>query len=158
MKKVIFILAALLVSQIAMAEEASLILFKEIGFQIQPLEAISDTTSSQPLIMMLPPSNGFAPNVNIMIQPYKAKIEQYKEITERQLQQAKFKSLTSKIDNGVYVFEYLGKMSGGSVHVYSKAHQKDGHVYLITATDIESQWNDNKDKLLKAVDSFRFIK
>jgi hypothetical protein len=105
---------------------------------------------------MLPPSNEFSPNITVIMQPYKGSIENYKVVTDQQLKQANLNVIQSEIKDGIYAFEYSGSLTGQNLHVYSKAQMKGNHIYLTTATDLMIQWDLNKSKLLKSVNSFKF--
>ena len=155
----LFILIAVLLSiNNAFANENSILNFDKLGFQIQAIEGKSDSSNTIPLTLMLPEMNGFSPSITVIMQPYKGKLENYKAVTEQQLKQLKVNKIYSEINNGTYTFEYSGLLNGQKLHVYSRAQLKDNQIYLTTATDLIIQWELNKEKLVNAVNSFKFKK
>ena len=153
--RILLILFVMLLANGSQAAENSILNFDQLGFKIQALEGISDSNTSQPLSLMLPPSNGFSPNVTVIMQPYRGTMEEYKAVTDRQLNQAKLNIIQSEIKDDIYIFEYSGSLTGQNIHVYSKALIRSNHIYLITATDLMIQWDLNKNKLLGTVNSFK---
>ena len=58
------------------------------GFQIDSLDAQVDSLSpAKTLIMFLPESNGFQPNINVLIQPYNGTIIDYIAMSKEQFKQ-----------------------------------------------------------------------
>ncbi|MCI2282468.1 hypothetical protein L3081_02480 [Colwellia sp. MSW7] len=57
-------------------------------------------------------------------------------------------------DNSI-TFEYKGTMQGFDLHWYAKAVKKDNHVYLVTATGAENDWDVDKEILIPNVNSFK---
>lgn len=129
--------------------------FPQTGFSIDGLEASPSNSGRQVLHMFLPVENGFSANVNVMIQPYSGTIKQYKELSESQFKRVGWKvhSVQENADN--ITFEYTGVFQRNALHWYAKAFKQGVLVYLVTATDSQSTWNKNKDKLITVVDSFK---
>ncbi|MGD9008299.1 MAG: hypothetical protein PVG41_10265 [Desulfobacteraceae bacterium] len=154
--RILLLISIFLLANISHATENSILDFDQLGFQIKALEGKSDSITSTPLTLMLPLSNGFSPNITVIMQPYKGSIENYKAVTDQQLKQANLNVIQSEIIGGIYTFEYSGSLTGQNLHVYSKAQMKGNHIYLTTATDLMIQWDLNKNKLLNTVNSFKF--
>lgn len=132
--------------------------FKQAGFSIAPLDE-QQQGPAQALIMFLPASNGFSPNVNVQIQPYPGRIDEYANLSKTQFKQIGFKVLAeSKSNHSEVIFEYSGTLQGNNLHWYARAVQKNGTIYLITATATEEQWPKVADKLKECVNSFETIK
>jgi hypothetical protein len=109
--------------------------------------------------MMLPISGGFAPNVNVQIQPFEGTISDYVSLSKQQFAQAKLKLLKEETRDKVTAFlEYSGEMQGQALHWYAKAVSNAGRVYLVTATATEDQWNSVAAKLKACVDSLELNK
>ena len=108
--RILLILFVMLLANGSQAAENSILNFDQLGFKIQALEGISDSNTSQPLTLMLPPSNGFSPNVTVIMQPYRGTMEEYKAVTDRQLNQAKLNIIQSEIKDDIYIFGNASKI------------------------------------------------
>ena len=126
------------------------------GFQIDSLDAQVDSLSpAKTLIMFLPESNGFQPNINVLIQPYNGTINDYIAMSKEQFKQMSC-SVVSEHQNGEngWIVEY--SMGGGhDLHCYAQAVSKSSKIYLVTATAKESQWATVGATLREHVDSFK---
>ena len=150
----LIVLAILLCSSpLCFAGSGTPLLFEELGFQIQPLEERNDAVVTQPLRMNLPERDGGAPNVNVQMQPFAAPLEDYKTMTESQMQEAGFNIIHSRMDNNGYFVEFTGTLEGHSYHWYAKALKQNNMIYLATATALVEHWPANKAKLIDTVDS-----
>jgi hypothetical protein len=126
------------------------------GFSIAPLEAPPDQTPRQALVMLLPASDNFSPNVNVQIQPYSGSIEEYGALTETQFKDAGVKVIAQKKEGkSAMTFEYSGEMRGQSVHCYARAEKSGDYIYLATATANQEQWPKQSAKLKACIDSLR---
>jgi len=125
------------------------------GFSLNPIEGTSDTQNVQPVILMLPPSDGFAPNVNVQVQPFGGTLAEYVALSEGQFQAMKWKVKKRTKTRTSETWEYTGKTASGRMHWYSRAVLSDGRAFLTTATALESQWIDVGDRLKACVDSFQ---
>jgi hypothetical protein len=56
----------------------------EYGFLIDVTDVKPWANASTPLVMCLPASEGFAPNINVTIQPYPGSIKEYISLSKRQ--------------------------------------------------------------------------
>jgi hypothetical protein len=124
-------------------------------FSIDSLMNESKIANTQPLIMSLPASEGFAPNINIQIQKYPNSLDDYAKLSTSQFKQFKFKIIQNEKIKDALIFEYSGTMQGRKLHWYSMAYKKEDNVFLITATSTESQWKTQKEKLIGCVKSFK---
>jgi hypothetical protein len=139
-------------------DKAETLTFKQAGFSIAPLDE-PQKGPSQTLIMFLPASDGFAPNVNVQIQPYSGSIDAYADLSKTQFKQVGFKLLSeNKSGKAEITFEYSGTLQGRNFHWYARAIQNGGIIYLVTATATEEQWSKVADKLKVCVNSFETIK
>ena len=138
------------------AESTNRLLFPAGGFSIKPLETPLGKLPQQALFMALPPSDGFAANVNIQLQPYSGTLDEYIALSEQQFKAAGFKLVQrNKQGQSGVLFEYTGEMQGRALHWYARAEQATGRVYLVTATAAETQWKRDALSLKACVDSFR---
>ena len=129
----------------------------QYGFSIEALDAPpSTTTATTALMTFLPVSDGFAPNVNVNIQPYPGSMASYVTMSKDQFKQMNWTIVAEK-QNGEneWVVEYSGPMQGKDLHFYARAVSNNGKVYLVTATASESQWKSVSDVLRKSVDAFK---
>jgi len=128
--------------------------FADAGFSIDILDAKPNNFNSQPLSMTLPPVKGFSANVIVQIQPFTGTVEEYLELSEKQFQSMGLKVISNKTNGNEVLLEYKGNLLKRDLHFYAKAVKKDKIFYLITATDLESEWEKTSVKLKSVVDSF----
>jgi hypothetical protein len=126
------------------------------GFKIDALDASADSGPGTALIMFLPKTQGFAPNINVQIQPYTGSLKDYIALSKGQFDQLKWKVISeNQSGDNEWIVEYAGPMNEGDMHFYARAVSKAGKMYLVTATAEESQWATVGDTLRKNVDSFK---
>jgi hypothetical protein len=147
-------LAIALAVPAARGQSAKPMHFATSGFSIAPLESPPGDTVIQPLIMCLPVRDGFAANVNVQIQPYKGKLDDYSSLTVAQLKAAGLTLLQYKSGGKtVAIYEYNGTTQGRVLHYYQRAEKSGDSVYLTTATAPEDQWAELRPRLKACVDS-----
>jgi len=131
--------------------------FPEYGFAIDALDAKpSAAAPTTALMMFLPASDGFGPNVNVNIQPYPGSMKEYISLSKAQFQKMSWTVVDEKqVGDAEWKVEYKGPMKGNDLHFYARAVSKDGKVYLVTATAQDSQWNTVGSTLRSHVDSFK---
>jgi len=135
---------------------ANAIEFPQYGFQIDALDAPASEQPASALIMFLPPSDGFSPNINIQIQPYTGTIKEYADLSKGQFSKMNWKVLSeSQPAENEWVVEYEGTTTGRDLHFLARAVAKEGKVYLVTATAAKSQWESVQETLKKHVQSFQ---
>jgi hypothetical protein len=126
------------------------------GFQIDALDAAPASAPTTALEMFLPPTEGFAPNINVQIQPYTGTIKEYATLSKGPFDELKWKVISEKeIGDNEWSVEYTGTMQAGDLHFYGRAISKNGKVYLATATAKESQWPTLGETLRQHIDSFK---
>lgn len=139
-----------------LSSKASTLDFPISGFQIAALETSKGSTPASSIIMFLPATDGFAPNVNVQIQPYTESIDSYMTLSKAQFVQVKWKIISENKDtSGSWTVEYINPAPGKDLHFYAKAVSDGKYVYLVTATAKEPQWASVKAALKKCVDSFK---
>ena len=130
--------------------------FRINRFSIKPLEGQSASAVHQPLIMMLPPSQCFAPNVNVQIQPYRGSLDDYMVLSKSQFKAAKWTLVKEqKLGEDTVVFEFFGAAQGRPLHWFARAQKRGAKVYLATATATLAQWPKLSRKLIACVTSFK---
>ena len=104
----------------------------------------------------LPASEGFAPNVNVSIQPHSGGIASYITLSKDQFKKINGVIVTEK-QNGEkeWIVEYTASITGNNLHFYARAVVNKGKVYLVTATAKESQWSTVSALLRRTVDAFK---
>ena len=127
------------------------------GFQIDALDAAPNPAApTTALVLSLPATEGFAPNINVQVQPYTGTIKEYAELSKRQFEQLKWKVISEKeIGDNEWSVEYTGTLQAGDLHFYARAISKDGKVYLASATAKETQWEVVGDTLRQHIESFK---
>jgi hypothetical protein len=129
--------------------------FPKYGFQIGALDATPGSVPTQAVMLFLPAKDGFAPNVNVMIQPYADTMKDYISLSKSQFDQMKMKVISEKSpSDNEWLVEYVGEYQQSSLHWYARAALKQGKVYLVTGTSRASDWDIYKSDLKKCVDSF----
>jgi hypothetical protein len=145
-------LAVVLAAHTASAGPAD---FPKYGFQIDTLDASPGTENTQALMMFLPSKNGFAANVNVIIQPFPKTLKDFIAVSKSQFEKLDWKVLTEKSPSDKeWICEYAGETRQTSLHWYSRAILKSGKVYLVTATAAAADWDATAPTLKKCVDSF----
>jgi len=152
-----FLSACLLIPAIAVAEDAPLLSFPTAGFTIAGLDEAPPDTPHQALILFLPAEGGFAPNVNVRLQPFQGTMDEYRELNLKEIQQAKFKLLGEPVvkDDNSFVMEFTGNLQERTLRFYSRSVLSKGRVYLITATATDTQWPTVGEKLKACADSLK---
>ena len=148
---------ALFSAAITTTVTAATIDLPQYGFSIEALDAPpSTTTATTALMTFLPVSDGFAPNVNVNIQPYPGSMASYVTMSKDQFKQMNWTVVAEK-QNGEneWIVEYTGPMQGNELHFYARAVANNGKVYLVTASSKETQWSSVSSLLRKAVDAFK---
>lgn len=138
------------------ADSSNRLSFPLSEFSITPLEAAPGQTPWTPLIMSLPPVDGFSANVNVQVQPFAGTLDEYAALSQRQFSAAGCKVLSNtRQAQTVVIFEYTGKVKDRSLHWYARAVQASGRIYLVTATSAAAHWDKEAPRLKACVDSFR---
>ncbi len=120
---------------------------------IKTLNAGSSQVNYVPLIMCMPPTDGFSSNVNINVQIYSGSLEDYIQLSKSQFTQMDLNILRAEIIEGFGVFEYTGKIQKREMHCYAKVLKRQGKIYLITGTTLKSLWNKDKQEIIDCVNS-----
>ncbi len=130
--------------------------FPQSGFQIDALEAPKGNVPTSPLVMCLPASDGFAPNVNVTMQPFVGTMEDYITLSKQEFDQVKWTVVAENKDGDrMWKVEYTDPNPSNPLHFYAKAVSTGKYVYLVTATAKETQWKAVGDQLKACVDSFK---
>ena len=147
---------ALLVSPLhAHADGKSTLAFGEHGFAIEPPVGHDRAQMQQVVTMSMPASDGFAPNVNVQVQPFTGTMAEYLEVSKQQFKAGGITLLAEKHDAEHATIEYKGKMQGAPLHWYARAFLAKNGLVLATATALESQWAAVNAALRKSVDSVK---
>ncbi len=147
-------LTVVLMIPAAHGQSARVLHFPSAGFAIAPLDSAPGDTMVQPLIMCLPAREGFAANVNVQIQPYKGKLDDYSSLTVAQLKTSGLTLLQYKAaGKSAAIYEYSGTTQGRVLHYYQRAEKCGDSVYLTTATAADDQWAELGPRLKACVDS-----
>ena len=117
-----------------------------------PAENISNGAIA---MYFLQPKNEFAGNVNIMIQSWDGTVKEYIDLTMGQLKSANLKLVKGDISEVEWKFEYKGKAQGRDLHWYARAVKSNNKILLITATGLETDWEDQRVKFVESVNSFK---
>lgn len=138
------------------APKPTRLMFKQAGFSIEALESHSMEAPYVPVIMTVPGIDGFAANINVLIQPDSATMDQYIAKTKRDME-AMGVQIVREVRRAPdeVRFEFTGRQQGRSLHWYSRNVRSNGMFYVITATCPEEQWSMSSRKLRACTDSFK---
>ncbi len=154
MKNRVAVVLMFLALQLTAQDNLSSLTFNSLGFSISPLEGTTKDNYVV-LVLLLPATEAFAPNVNVMLQPYKGTIAEYYKISLMQYDQQGTKILSYKvIDSKILIIETVDK---DGLQYYARAEILKGKVYLVTATATQNQWKTYGDQLRVCVNSFRLL-
>ena len=139
------------------AESRQALHFPLHAFSIEPLEGRTAGGTAVLMTMSLPPSGGFASNVNVLTQNAGGgSIDDYLAVSKRGFEQAGMKVIKAdKLDDSTLLIEYNGIFQGTPMHWYAKASLKGNEVLLATGTATEKQWPKDAARLKACVDSFK---
>ena len=153
------LIAFVFVPSVLMAQDdEQRLYFPMVGYSIAPLQDEVGETPYQSIIMFLNASDGFAPNVNIQVQPFEDPFKDYVALSKEQFKQLNFSVIKEEMKEDSATWEYAGTVGPNQLHFYVVAKMKDGKVFLATASAKESQWKTVSEKMKACVDSFRFEK
>jgi hypothetical protein len=139
----------------AAAASSARLQFKSAGYSIDALDAAPGNAPYQSIMMFLPASEGFAPNVNVQMQPYSGGIDAYIDLSKKQFVTSKFNLLKeTRLGKNAVVLEYAGLFQGRDLHWYAKAVATGKRLYMVTSTATNKQWAGAAPKLKACVDSF----
>ena len=126
------------------------------GFSIQPptFPRAAKNSVLQSAMFFAPAKDGFAPNLNVMVQEVKMSLDEYCTLSKGQFKQAGFKVLaeTRKKVSGrdAVLWEYEGELQGRSMKWTALAVADTDRVYLATGTapaDDDALWKEFKASL-----------
>jgi len=131
--------------------------FPKYGFEIQPLDSAPAEVTAQVMMMFLPPdTEGFAPSVNVQIQPFKEKLEKYITISKDQIGQMRGALISeSKVNDKEWTIEYTGSMNAMTMHCYARVMLSKDKAYLISGTARDIDWDKSAEQIKKSVNSFK---
>ena len=147
----------ILLSAAAFTYAAPTIDMPAYGFSIETLDSKpSVSTSTMALMQFLPVTEGFGPNINVVIQPYPGSIKDFGALSKDQFKKMNWVIISEKqIGDVEWMVEYKGPMNGRDLHFYARAISIGSKVYLVTATAKDSQWDSVGSILRSRVDSFK---
>lgn len=128
--------------------------FAASGFSIDTLDAPAGAQPYQVLIMLLPASDGFAPNVNVQSQPFEGTVAEYVELSKREVAAAGLRLVAEEIRGNTIRMEYAGDIQERPMRFVVKGVVLKGRALLATGTALESQWKDVEAKLRACVGGF----
>jgi hypothetical protein len=149
------IMLVVLVSGALAAESRNAFVSNDLGISIDaPIAKDTTVPNYQIASFYLPGSDNFAANVNVQKQQFAESIEAYDKLSTSQLKQINMTVLSHTLKGNDLRYEYRGDMQGKTLHWYARAIKTGQHIYLVTATSLESHWEQQKSSLIKSVDSF----
>jgi len=110
-------------------------------------------------IFLLRPLNGFSPNVNVTLQPYRSGLRPYAALSKRQFRRLGFNVLHQRFFGRAQAWdvEYTGIIGNRVLHFYARAFKVGNGVLLWTATIPDDQWDSKPaDELIDIISSIKF--
>jgi len=98
-----------------------------------------------------------ASNVNVQVQKFTDKIEDYDAISTKQFEGREWEIISRKITEDEVVYEYKGKFNEHEMHWYTRTIKRGNWVYTVMATAMANKWEAHKKQLMESVDSFKLI-
>lgn len=132
------------------------------GFRIEApeFEPVPGGTTQVVLHMFGPASDGFAPNLNVMVQPAMT-AQQLRDISSTQFVQIGLKVLREEPGKlqgrDTVLYEYAGQMQQRDMHFLALGVCHADRTYLVTCTSLESQFAKLKAAFEAAVKSFKLL-
>jgi hypothetical protein len=149
---IVFFIAAVCYAQ----SEVEPLRFSAEGFSIKALPSGDSNASAQRAVcaFFLPASAGFAPNINILVQP-PLPIEDFAKLSKQQFDMFGFKVIKDAVvPPNEWNVEYEGTTQGRPCHFFARAVRTDKKVFLVTATTTADQWTSVSPQLIECVKSF----
>jgi hypothetical protein len=127
------------------------------GLQVKSKDPQTTGNGTLAALLFLPPTKGFAPNVNVLIQDRSNTIQEYADMSKQEFKSANASLLNDHlVGDGEWDCEYSFNLQGTDLHCYARALKKGDKVYLVTGTATPEQWDSAFPKLKSCVDSFAF--
>ncbi len=137
----------------------ALVSFPEYGFEVGRLPASSSPGQFFTIMMHLPPSDDFAPNVNVVIQPYEEDAKSYVELSKKQFKKVGWELIGEpSVHGNTAVLEYQRELNGKELRHYAKAIWTGKQIFLATGTATQEQWQIYGADLIRSVNALRPLK
>lgn len=131
------------------------------GFSIQPpaFAPVEKDSSVQAAMFFAPARNGFAANLNVMVQQVKMSLDEYSTLSKGQFKQAGLKVLseTRKKISGrdAVLWEYEGELQGRGLRWMALAVADTNRVFLITGTSTQADDDAVAKEFKASLESFK---
>ncbi|OGW42198.1 MAG: hypothetical protein A2010_10665 [Nitrospirae bacterium GWD2_57_9] len=134
------IMLVVLASGALAAEPRNAFVSNDLGISIEaPIAKDTKSPNYQIAMFFLPASDNFAANVNVQKQQFREALKTYDKLTMSQFRQFNMTVLNRMLKGNDLRYEYKGDMQGRTLHWYARAIKTEQHVYLVTATSLDSQ-------------------
>jgi hypothetical protein len=148
------------------------ILIFTLSVLIINLECYSDSIHTNEIFSIKPPKikqsdegmvlafysqsvNKFARNINVMIQSFDGTMEEYYEKSRDQIKTVKFQIIKTSFEKNKAFFEYTGTVADKQLHFYQMYVKNGNKFYVVTATALDIDWDNQKSELINSVNSFK---
>lgn len=123
------------------------------GFSLPELPGLEAISMRMPT--STPPAEGFAPNINVQIQPHAGTMAEYADLSKQEMIRMGMTIHRLDVIGDTMVIDYQGNVENRSLRWYAKAILRNARVFLITATAASEQWDDVKADLCACIDGFQ---
>lgn len=127
---------------------------KEFNFSLTPPATVPTGGAVTVAAFFMPAFNAFAPNVIVMVQPWKGTMEGYCDMSSKEIEKMKATILRQEMTDDSAHYEYSGIIQGKHTHVYTRVDKVGDMIYLTSATDLEEHWAKTSVALIASVKSF----
>jgi hypothetical protein len=138
---------------------ASLYTDTNYKFSMSPPNLGTSKTSATPVVFSGPAANGFAPNVNIIVQFVKTNRAAYLADAVGSMPSMGGKLVGTKelqvSGKDAAVIEYRATLAGKDLHFLAMFVVADDRVYLITCTALDESFKEAQPAFQAALDSFK---
>lgn len=155
MRSMVFAVACLIPASL-LADDPPRLVFPNAGYSIEGLDDELPDQPFQSVILFAPATQGFAPNVNVRVQPFAGTVDEYVAANLKDLEKNDLELIGEpKVEENVVILEFQGSLQGRDLRFYSRSLLNDGRVVLVTATATKEQWETAGPKLRKCADSLK---
>ena len=105
-------------------------------------------------MLFLLSAGGFTANVNAQVQSHPGTLASYDKLSQGQFRQNRWKVLHRTLTDDSVSYEYRGDYQGLQMHWYTVAPKSGDQVILVTATALDSAWDEQSATLRDSVDRF----
>jgi len=125
----------------------------ELGFRFAPPPFPAEATG-QVFMVFMPAADGFAANINLLVQPFTGTLAEYHQVTQKEFAHGVLDVVSSDLGSDEIRYEYTGTMNKLDLHWLARARKSGDRIHLLTATGLAARWNEEGPHLTAALNSY----